>query len=275
MDILVGLDGTPWSEAATRAALSCLGGERSRHRLTGLHVLSVTRRSGRHLRDLASFLGFEPVLVPEQVEAFYRRYGDQILATFTEACTAAGVAGRPLLEQGNAAERLVRHGDRADLVFLGARGEGELDWPGHGGTTVERVVRSLGSPAIVVPQDQGPLTGILLSYDGSDGAARALRATRLLLGAIQAPVHAVQVLDSPGARSHLDEVREHLAGLGAEVHTHARAGEPREVLVAAAEELGCNLIALGYRGRGVGDMFLGRVTEYLLRYVPAGLLIAR
>ncbi len=276
MDIMVALDGSPWSDAATRMALELCRGAARPPRLTAIHVVSVVRMSGRRLRDLAGFLGFEPVIVPEKVEAFYRQRGQDLLDRFGQACDEAGLEHRLILEQGNVVERLVHHGDQADLVFIGARGERELAWPGMGGNTVQRVVRDLETRALVVPRDQGALTGIILGYDGSPGAAKALRATRHMLELSRVPVHAIHVGQQPLGSDPLAEVHAHLEGLDVQLHTHHLQGEPNEVLVAAAAEHDCNLIALGYRGRSIiGDMFLGRVTEWLLRYVPVALLVSR
>ncbi len=276
MDILVGLDGSPWSDAATRVALDLCRGASSPPRVTGVHVVSVVKLTGRRLRDLAGFLGFEPVIVPEKVEAFYRQRGQEILQRFAAACDTAGVQHKTVLEQGNVVDRLVHHGDLADLVLVGARGERELGWPGLGGTTVERVVRALETRVLVLPRDQGPLTGILLGYDGSAGSTKALRAARHLLAFTKLPIHAVRVGSVPDGRDPLGEVQRHFEGLDIDVSCHHLQGEPRETLVAAARDHDCNIIVLGYRGRSIiGDVFLGRVTEWLLRNVPVALLIAR
>ncbi len=276
MDILVALDGSPWSEAATRVAIDLCRAAATPPRLTAVHVVSVVRLSGRRMRDLAGFLGFEPVIVPEKVEAFYRQRGQEILDRFSAACEAAKVPHKVLLEQGNVVDRLVHHGDQADLVLIGARGERELGWPGLGGNTVERVVRGLETRVLVVPRDQGPLTGVVLGYDGSAGSSKALRATRHLLECVALPVHAVRIGPVPDGTGPIEEVQRHFEGLPVEVSCHHLDGEAREVLVAAAREFDCNVIALGYRGRSIiGDVFLGRVTEWLLRYVPVALLISR
>ncbi len=188
MDILVALDGSSWSDAVTRMAIELCRNAPRPPRLTAIHVVSVVRLSGRRLRDLAGFLGFEPVIVPEKVEAFYQKRGKDILGAFAQACDEAGVAHREILEQGNVVERLVHHGDQADLVLIGARGERELSWPGMGGITVERVVKDLETRVMVVPQDQGPLTGILLSYDGQVVASEIMASQQHVkdLGATEA-----------------------------------------------------------------------------------------
>ncbi len=275
-DILVALDGSPWSEAATRVAVQLASGDAPVRRVIGVHVVSVVRMTGRRLRDLAGFLGFEPVIVPGKVETFYQDRGRRILAEFEETCRAAGVGCRTVLEQGNVTECLVRLGDQVDLVVIGARGERELGWPGHGGNTVERVVKTLETSALVVPREQQGLRAVALGYDGSAGAAKALRATRHLVAGRSMPVHAVCVSPGLPTPDPLDEVRACFEGTPVQLACHHRQGEPREILAASAEELGCDLLAVGYRGRSViGDVFLGRVTEWLLRYVKLALLVSR
>ena len=50
----------------------------------------------------------------------------------------------------------------------------------------------------------------------------------------------------------------------------------RNAFPAIAKELGCDLIALGYRGRSrVRDIFLGRTTEWMIGQVPIAILVAR
>ena len=48
-------------------------------RIDVLYVLSVSKRKGRFLRDLSGMMGFEPVLVPEAVEAWYEERGREFL----------------------------------------------------------------------------------------------------------------------------------------------------------------------------------------------------
>jgi nucleotide-binding universal stress UspA family protein len=163
-----------------------------------------------------------------------------------------------------------------DLVVMGARGETELVYPGYGGGTLERVVKSLSTSVVVVPRVVEPTRGILLGYDGSAGAVRALRAVRHLLQLVEAPVHAVCVGEAATNGDPLDDVERGLGDLSVPVHRHRTTGIPREVLPALAHSLDCNLIAIGYRGRSlVRDIFLGRSTEWLLRYVDCALLVAR
>ncbi len=73
----------------------------------------------------------------------------------------------------------------------------------------------------------------------------------------------------------LEEAVKELAGIE-NVETRRIAGEPAEVLLAAARERGHDLVAVGYRASStLKNRVLGRVTERLLEEAELGLLISR
>ena len=276
LDILVAVDGSEGGAAATRMALELAAGARSISTITGLHVVSVMRLKGRLLEDIAGLLGFQPVLVPERVEAFYQQRGEVILQEFERSCSQAGVKHRTVLAQGNTVDLILHHGERADLVVLGARGLTDEIYPGHGGRTAERVVKNLSATALLVPREMQAIRGLVLCYDGSDGSSKALRSARHLVEIKPVPVHAVYVCDRPPREDPLDEVRAYFQGRDVELHCHHMPGEPAETLLLATRQFDCNTIALGYRGRsGLRGPVLGRVTEWMLRLDGLALLISR
>lgn len=276
LEILLPVDGSEWSAAAAR--YTCFLAQENSEALsvTALHVVGVMGPSGATLRDIAGRLGFEPVLVPGDVESFYMKQGRAHLDLAEATFKQSSVPFQALLEQGNIVERILHHSARADLVIMGARGLTETTYPGFGGGTLERVVKALETSVLVVPKSMEQPQGILLAYDGSEGSGRALRAVRHLLELRPLPVHAVHVTQGPVGADPLLEVQQVLADSGVALHCHRIPGLAREVLPKAAKDLGCDLIAIGYRGHSiVQDIFLGRTTEWLLRYVDTALLIAR
>lgn len=61
---------------------------------------------------------------------------------------------------------------------------------------------------------------------------------------------------------------------GLTVVTHARTGDPADVLVAVAEELGADLLVIGNRGMtGVRRFVLGSVPNKVSHHCPCNLLI--
>jgi nucleotide-binding universal stress UspA family protein len=274
--LLVGLDESPWGQAAAETALRIAELSATPRRLLGLHVVGVTHLSGDLVRDLAGLLGFEPVLVPEQVELVYRRRGTRLLRRFQIQAEARGLDCRTLLETGAQVPRMVHHASGAELTLIGVRGESEQQDPGTGGGRVERFVKHAPHTVLVTGDKPVDLGGVTLGYDGSQGSVCALRAVRNLLGGAPMEVQVVHVGPLTRGPDPLEEARSELADSGLQCSFVRVEGEPYEALASAAEDAGHELLALGYRGRSVlGGLLLGRVTEQLLGRAELSLLIAR
>ena len=274
--VLVALDDSPWSTSAADLGFSLAKSGSPNVTITGLHVVNVTQIQGRLLADLVGMLGFEPMIVPEQVEKQFLGLGEERLQNFERRAQEAGHPVRKLLDQGGIVNRIVHHADLHDLLIMGVRGETEMRFPGQGGGTSERVIRKLSSNSLLVTQDLTEISAICLGYDGSEGANKALRLTGHVAQIANVDVHVVYVGAAPTGKHPLDEAESVLSQLGVTTHTHRADGEAHEVLPAEAVRLGCNVLALGYRGRSkVRDIFLGRTTEWIIGRVALGLLIAR
>jgi len=127
---------------------------------------------------------------------------------------------------------------------------------------------------------------ILVPFDGSDEARRGAEHGIKLAAALDATVHALYVIDLPGApralglRDDEEEIRaeyreygeEMLAELGsvAEDHgvayeTHFRTGAPSEEIVEFAEDEGMDAIVLGSAFRGKLGNLIGGTTDKVVR----------
>jgi nucleotide-binding universal stress UspA family protein len=63
---------------------------------------------------------------------------------------------------------------------------------------------------------------------------------------------------------------------GVEVETHAREGDPAEVLIAVAEEVSADLIVVGARGlSGLQRFLLGSVSNKLSHHAPMSVMVVR
>jgi len=63
---------------------------------------------------------------------------------------------------------------------------------------------------------------------------------------------------------------------GVEVETHAREGDPADVIIRVAEELGAELIVVGSRGlTGLERFLLGSVSSKLSQHAPTSLMVVR
>lgn len=276
--VVVALDGSPCSEAAALTARRLAGLAPDLVRLHAVHVVNVSHFRGDWVQGLAGLLGWEPVLVPEQVEAAFRQRGEQLLRDFQQECHDQGLELRTSLVQGAVAPELVHLSSQADLLIVGLRGQTDLEYPGRGGGTLATVLRQCSTSVLLVGRNPLRFQRVLLGYDGSDGSGAALRTVRRLAALTRCPVSVCFVPDPRRPADH-DPTPEALRALredGVQAGQVQAAGEPHEALANAAVEAGADVLALGFRGRSLlKDLLLGRVTERLLHTVELGLLVAR
>jgi nucleotide-binding universal stress UspA family protein len=241
-------------------------------------VLSVSRRKGHLLEDLSGMLGFEPVLVPEKVEAWYREKGEKMLAKVVSRTQDAGHSVKAVFDQGAVLDRVLHHASGADLVVAGVGEGGVVALSGQGEIMAARFLKRVGTTVLLAAGQPVGFQGICLGFDGSDGSKCALRSTRRLASLAQCPVRVVYAHDGRQPRDfdptpHALEV---LQEAGIEATASCQVGEAPEVLQAECQRLGFELLAVGYRGRaGSNGRFLGRVTESLADEMALGLLVSR
>lgn len=136
---------------------------------------------------------------------------------------------------------------------------------------------------------------ILLAYDGSEGARKALRAGIELAKLHQAELWALAVQEGlPRFAATLDETQEEqevgrqyyqslLAGAqrqaqeqGLELKTLIRPGHAAKTIVAVAKEGNFDLVMVGHTGLSeVWAAFLGTTAEKVSRHAPCSVLIVR
>ena len=136
---------------------------------------------------------------------------------------------------------------------------------------------------------------ILLAYDGSEGANRALEVGVQLAKIHGAELSAVAVEEKlPRFSGTIDEVQEEkqfaneqcgklleaakvkAKEAGIELKTLMRAGHPAQTIVAAAKEGKFDLVLVGHTGlSGVWAAFLGTTAEKVSRHAPCSVLIVR
>ena len=143
---------------------------------------------------------------------------------------------------------------------------------------------------------------IVVGTDGSEGAMRAVEIAANLAGAagggatlhivsVQKPMAASAIASSEMAMASgagvewEDEARRTLEGTleqaardaareGITIETHARWGNPAEVLCELAAHLQADLIVVGNRGMQGGRRFLGSVPNTVSHHSPCSVLIA-
>jgi nucleotide-binding universal stress UspA family protein len=187
----------------------------------------------------------------------------------------------------------------ADLVVMGTHGRRGLQHAFLGSVT-ERALRTLDVPVLAVKEDAEtaaePIAKIALAVDFSPHSDLAVETAAGLAARLSASVDVIHALDLPvdfapyrsaagaelaraiesDASARLANIRKQLEQRGIRVETHCRRGQPDAVIAAVARETGCQLIAMGTRGRsGLSHILLGSVAERTLRAAPCSVLCVK
>jgi len=137
---------------------------------------------------------------------------------------------------------------------------------------------------------------IVVGFDGSDHGRRALEraaaiasegaelyvvaAAKLSSSLMRDPAGGAAAIDPAEAEtraSNLEEARTLLAGKGiANVHLVEGRGNPADILVQQAGDVGADLIVVGSRGQGfAGRLLLGSVSTNVVHHAECDVLVVR
>ncbi|HSE06975.1 MAG TPA: universal stress protein [Methylomirabilota bacterium] len=266
--VLVALDGSAHSEAATTLAIDWAG--RHGARLVGLGIV-----------DAPSIQGAEPV--PLGAGAFKQardeaRLADahrrvvEFLADFRARAEAAGIQVDVLEDIGDPAVRILREAHRSDLVILARETNFHFETQVQPDDTLAKVLRGSPRPVVTVPRELAAGQGVLVAYGGGREAARTLQ-TFQLLGLAAGERVEVVAIHRDGAEA---EAVAHLAGeyLAAHraphrLHPVTSTMPPAEVLLEEVRRARPRLLVMGAHGyHPLRDLFGTSVTRAVLRACP-------
>jgi nucleotide-binding universal stress UspA family protein len=162
-------------------------------------------------------------------------------------------------------------------------------------TRTDRDPAQLPEPAARATERPGAhMKKLLLATDLTDASAAATDEAFELASRLDATLLVVSVIDPgsllmPGGRFRVrvDQVREHREQLARELVERGRSagidvsfliwtGDPGDMIIEAAEAEHADMILVGSHGRGaVGRLFLGSVSEHVVRNAPCPVLVVR
>jgi nucleotide-binding universal stress UspA family protein len=197
---------------------------------------------------------------------------------FTARCAEARVQARTLAVHGDAAETLLEESRLRDLLVLGREANFHFETEEHDTRTREVVLHKAASPVLIVPAERvatGP--GVLVAYDGTQAAIRAVRAFASSGLAADRPVHVISIGDS-GERTWamaaqgctlLDEL-----GIIATPHHVVSVQTTTEALLDQRAKLDCGLIVQGaYAHSRFARLLWGSVTKEMIEHTVVPLFL--
>lgn len=250
-----------------------------------IHVLDRHPETARK-RDLSGSIGLgaqEALLedlaaLDEKISRIAQESGRVMLETAKQRAVADGVSDPEARQRhGELVETLAELEKDVRLFVLGKRGEAAESAPQHIGSNLERVVRTLHRPILVVPKDYKKPASIMVAFDGSATTRKGVEmiASSPLFRGL--PCHVVMAGEgSATASSHMEWADSTLRNAGFNVHTTIIQGEPETVLGNYLAEHGIDLLVMGAYGHSrIRQLLVGSTTTTMIRTVSVPLLLLR
>ncbi len=201
----------------------------------------------------------------------------KILDKCSDRLVASGVSFSGEKIAGAPVDIIAERAQIADLIILGQRGE-FARWEKKAlGATVEAVSRLIHKPLLIVKTAYKPIRKILVGYDGSNHANRALQHVAQLAENTPAEVMVICVNDDTELAQHFcKEAMTYLDHYKINAQCSVTGGHPDEQLTKAAVAGAYDLMAIGAYGRSrVREALLGSTTDHILRASPCAVLLAK
>jgi len=275
-------------DASTYAASVCdLAGWASKRLALPVELLHVVQRKDavaqRH--DLSGAIGLgartellEELTKLEEADARLQvERGRVLLATMAERLQAGGAeAVVSLHRHGGIVETILERESEARVIVIGKRGASHEFATDHIGSKIERVVRASAKPVLIASRAIEEPQSVVLAYDSSEAARRALERvgnSPLFSGL---PVHVVTVgPEDDKHRRMLNEARDALAG-DRTVDLTITQGRAEEAIASVVERTPRPLLVMGAYGHSpLRTLIVGSTTTALIRMVHAPVLLVR
>ncbi|MGI9457189.1 MAG: universal stress protein [Aeoliella sp.] len=274
--VLVALDGSKASEVATEMAIRFVEQKRADRAdtaplLTGIAVLdrpTITKPQATPVGGGALKKERDAALLAE-AEAKTQK----ILDVFQNACEKFHIEHATVRPVGLPYEAIAYEGHLHDLIVIGRDTNFHFQTSDDPCETFKSLVRDHPCPIVVTPNEVPHGNVVLVAYDGSRAAARALHTFALMnLNLEGLEVHVVRV-DNDLKRSEelCSEAAEYLRRRGIESQTHAEvtSGKITPALVELAGRQGTRVMVMGAYGHtGLRILFFGSTTRELVERCP-------
>lgn len=163
------------------------------------------------------------------------------------------------------------------MFVLGKRGEAGDRSPQHLGTNLERVVRALHRPILVVPTEFATPKRIMIAFDGSMTTRKGIEMIASSPLFKDLDCHVVMVgSDTPVANGHLEWARETLVAGGVRATRFIIGGDPETALPEYARRNNIDVLVMGAYGHSrIRRLLVGSTTTEVIRTSLIPVLLLR
>ena len=278
--ILLSVDSSHYSEVCTRYAL-----EYARILNSKITILNVLDRKEfsivyPYYYPSADF----PPVIDETAFENHELYEKQkkraltLLNRIEMECQQLSIKYSTLMREGFVPDIIMEEAEYADLVFLGKRGSGAEYNTDLLGSNMESVIRRCNLPVIITPRTYRSLQRIMVCYDGSEFATKALRAAAHLCAFCPGGCVSFRLLvvhpSEEEARHLAEKAGKYIEAYDMEKVFLHRNGDPVQQILDSVEKEDVDLLAMGAYGHSrIRELVLGSTTESILRKIKRAVLL--
>ncbi|GAB4185633.1 MAG: universal stress protein [Calditrichia bacterium] len=215
--------------------------------------------------------GFTSVLpstsFQEESKKLLEERGNEVLQKAKEMLETKKAAFELIKEYGSPADIICEKARMTDLIVMGLKGEFAKWSSKFLGAVTEIVSRQCIKPILFVHQTVKPVNRILLAYDGSDHAAKAMSYAAFMGEKLKVPISLLTVHDNDVIASEIQhEAMTYLKSYDILVEEIIAGGVPEEQIIKYSNELAADLLVMGGYGHSrIREAILGSVTVQVLR----------
>lgn len=279
--IIALVDGSTYSESVCDHAAWIA--ERGGYAVELMHVLG--RREGSAGSDLsgAISLGARSALLEELSSLDEQRAklsltrGRAILEDAKALLDAADVKATEHLRHGDLIEAISEKEGDAEMILIGKRGEAADFAKGHLGSNLERVLRAASRPLFVASRAFRPIGKVLIAYDGSASAMRAVDYVARSPLYTGLDIRIVTVGSATDVvKKGLEDAMAMLSGAGHDAEAGILPGQPEEALGKLIEEAEFDHLVMGASGHSrLRSLFVGSTSLEMIRTCKVPILLVR
>lgn len=273
---LVAVDGSPPARAAASVAIRVARGERAS--VSTLYVVDA----GLVKDPYASLhvelgAGQSPTSATDIMERF-RRHGEKTLALLEDECRTEQVPVHSELIFGRVVDAVLERASTASFLALGRRGHRRATEVTHLGAHFRTIAYRAPCPLIAGGSPVARLQHVLLAYNGSQRARRALAWVERLRRCLAVRVTVVSARERGGESPERlqDEARQRLPESARSQYVFvSRDAAPLDAIIGVARECHVDAVVLGgYRHSAAIEWLVGSTLEGVATHVDLPLFIA-
>lgn len=265
-------DHAAWVSGRTGAAVELL------HVLGRREAVEKTDLSGSIKLGARTALLEELATLDEQRAKLVAHRGRAILDDAREVLVSDGVNEiTTRLRHGDLIETVAEQEADAAMVLVGKRGEAADFAKMHLGSNLERIVRASRKPVFVASRAFKPIEKVLIAYDGSASAMRAVDhiARSPLYAGLSVNVVTIGA-ETPTTRKALEDAAAMLKAAGLAPETSIIVGQPDAVLGKMVDDEGHSLVVMGAYGHSrIRNLIIGSTTTAMIRSCKAPIVLIR